>query len=74
MKKYRWPEKGVDYELVSQGEMVLFPQPSRLSHIAKDHDEAISGGMFFSTPDSFDDIVARLSEIQRKFNNQNSHS
>lgn len=70
MKKHRWPEKGVDYELVSQGKMVLIPQSKRLSYIAKDHDQAISGGMFFSTPDSFNDIVFRLSKIQDRFNKQ----
>jgi len=68
MKKNRWPQKGVDFEDVSQGNLNLVPSIDRLKEIAQDHQAAINGGMFFSEPDSFDSIVARILTVQKAFN------
>ena len=61
---------GVDYEKILQGQLTLIPTPKRLDEIAKDHAQAIAGGMFFTTPASFDSIVTRLNVIQ---NERNQH-
>lgn len=70
MKKQRWPEKGVDYELVLKGQLKLVPDADRLSEIEKDHRDAIQGRMFFihRQPESFDKIVDRLSRAQDTIN------
>jgi hypothetical protein len=74
MKKMRWPEKGVDYELVSSGHLHLLPERERLENIAKDHQDAIEGRMFYSTkgPDSFEKITERISKAQDRINQTNS--
>lgn len=68
MKKYRFANQGVDYEKILQGQLTLIPTPKRLDEIAKDHAQAIAGGMFFTTPASFDSIVTRLNVIQNELN------
>ncbi|MCP5162859.1 MAG: nucleotidyl transferase AbiEii/AbiGii toxin family protein [Hahellaceae bacterium] len=68
MKAYRWAEKGVDYHLASSGGLKLVPDCDRLTGIAKDHQEAIDGGMFFNTPDGFDVIIERIRKIQDEIN------
>jgi len=68
MKKQRWPEKGVDFEEVSRGNLRLIPSSDRLKEITQDHQAAIDGGMFFSVPDAFDVIVSRLLEAEDAFN------
>ncbi|MFK4754659.1 nucleotidyl transferase AbiEii/AbiGii toxin family protein [Oceanobacter antarcticus] len=70
MKKQRWAEKGVDYELALQGELTLVPAAERLAGIASDHKAAIQGRMFFvrRQPDDFDQIVERISRAQDVIN------
>lgn len=70
MKKQRWPEKGVDYELVLKGQLKLIPSTQRLKEITTDHKDAIQGRMFYINhqPDSFDQIIRRLSLIQDNLN------
>jgi hypothetical protein len=68
MKKHRWASPGVDYELILQGKLILVPDSERLSSIAKDHQQAVSGGMFFTTPDTFSTIIKRLETTQQSIN------
>ena len=68
MKKHRWASPGVDYELIIQGKLILVPNSERLNRIAKDHQQAVSGGMFFTTPDMFSTIVERLEAAQDSIN------
>ena len=70
MKKQRWAEKGVDYELALQGELKLVPDAKRLASLALDHRAAIQGRMFFvrRQPDEFDIIVERISRAQDVIN------
>ncbi|MEX0624211.1 nucleotidyl transferase AbiEii/AbiGii toxin family protein [Saccharospirillum sp.] len=70
MKKQRWAEKGVDYELALQGELKLVPDAERLAGIAADHKAAIQGRMFFvrRQPDDFNKIVERISLAQDAIN------
>ena len=68
MKQYRWSQKGVDYTLVTNGGLQLIPNGDRQASIAKDHEASISGGMFFTTPSSFDEIIKRLSKKQNDIN------
>lgn len=70
MKKYRWANQGVDYEVILTGEILLIPDEKRVIDIAKDHENAIKGGMFFITPDSFEVILMRLKLVQDKINQQ----
>lgn len=70
MKRQRWAEKGVDYEAVLRGEIQLIPDAERLAGIAKDHQAAIQGGMFYEQPDAFDDIAERISQAQSLINKQ----
>jgi hypothetical protein len=74
MKKNRWPEEGVDYEQGSAGHLQLLPNRKRLENIAKDHQEAIDGRMFYSTkePDSFENIIDRITKAQHRINLTNS--
>lgn len=68
MKKYRWASNGVDYEAILAGGLLLIPDGERLTDIAKDHENAIKGGMFFTTPDSFTIILERLKLTQDQIN------
>lgn len=70
MKKQRWAEKGVNYELALLGRLKLIPNSERLSGIAADHQDAINGRMFFiqKQPDNFDEILGRLTKVQNKIN------
>ena len=70
MKKQRWAESGVDYELALQGELKLVPDAERLAGIAADHKAAIQGRMFFirRKPDDFDQIIGRISKAQDVIN------
>ncbi|WP_409523310.1 nucleotidyl transferase AbiEii/AbiGii toxin family protein [Nitrincola sp. MINF-07-Sa-05] len=70
MKKQRWAEKGVDYELALRGQLKLIPDGERLAGIADDHRDAIQGRMFFTHqhPDDFDQIISRLTLAQNNIN------
>tara|TARA_R110002072_G_scaffold33030_9_gene100274 strand:+ start:25400 stop:26458 length:1059 start_codon:yes stop_codon:yes gene_type:complete len=68
MKSYRWAEKGVDYNLASSGGIKLIPDADRLEGIAKDHQDAVDGGMFFSVPDDFEMIIERIRKTQDEIN------
>lgn len=68
MKRFRWSEKGVDYDLVANGGLRIIPKIDRLARIIQDHKKAIEGGMFFSTPGSFDEIINRLEKLQDNIN------
>lgn len=68
MKKHRWESPGVDYELILQGGLILVPSRERLDSISKDHQQAVSGGMFFTTPATFNTIVGRLTAAQESIN------
>ena len=70
MKKHRWASPGVDYEAILAGGLLLVLDEERLVEIAKDHDNAIKGGMFFTTPDSFSVILDRLKAVQDQINQQ----
>jgi hypothetical protein len=43
MKSQRWAQKGVSFEEVLQGRLVLVPEGERLNQIAADHKTAIEG-------------------------------
>ena len=60
--------KGVSFEAVLEGKMVLIPEDDRLEQIAADHTAAIEGRMFFGVPDDFGTIISRLREAQDKIN------
>lgn len=68
MKSNRWAVTGVDYGQIAKGKLVLVPAEDRLADIAKDHKDAVDGGMFFSAPDSFSEIVERLLKNQNTYN------
>jgi hypothetical protein len=68
MKKNRWPSPGVNYEAILSGNLLLIPIAKRLEGIKKDHDDAVTGGMFFTVPDKFINIVERISAIQAEIN------
>lgn len=68
MKKHRWPVSGVDYEAILRGKLLVVPQGLRLETIAADHKAAVNGQMFFTTPDSFEQIIQQLHDFQLKFN------
>jgi hypothetical protein len=68
MKKNRWAEKGVDYESVLTGSLELIPSSERFKEITKDHDEAVAGGMFYTSPSDFLEITTRLTELQEEIN------
>jgi len=70
MKKHRWASHGVNYESILAGELLLIPDEERLLDIAKDHENAIKGGMFFTTPDPFIVILDRLKLAQNQINQQ----
>jgi len=70
MKKHRWAISGVDYETILTGGLLLVLDEERLVEIAKDHESAIKGGMFFTTPDSFSVILDRLKLTQDQINQQ----
>ena len=60
--------KGVRFEAVLEGKLVLVPEDERLDQIADDHTAAIEGRIFFGIPDDFDTIISRLREAQDKIN------
>ena len=68
MKSQRWAQKGVTFEAVLKGQLVLVPEGERLEQIAADHTAAIKGRMFFGVPDDFETIVSRLRKAQDKIN------
>ena len=53
-----------------RGELRLLPSERRLVEVAADHELSIKGRMFFVNrpPDSFDQIVERLSLEQKRIN------
>ncbi|OHY82025.1 nucleotidyl transferase AbiEii/AbiGii toxin family protein [Marinobacter sp. AC-23] len=64
MKGQRWAQRGVSFEEVLDGRLILVPEGERLNQIAADHSDAIEGRMFFGVPDDFETIVSRLRESQ----------
>lgn len=74
MKKHRWASPGVNYEAILEGNILLIPDEQRVVDIAKDHENAIKGGMFFTTPESFSMILERLKLTQDKINQQFKNS
>jgi len=68
MKSLRYSEKGVDYTAVTQGKLKLIPDGARLEAIAEDHKAAVQGGMFFGKPDTFDNIIERLTASESNIN------
>jgi hypothetical protein len=68
MKSQRWAQKGVIFEEVLEGRLVLVPEGERLNQIAADHKAAIEGRMFFGVPDDFETIISRLREAQDTIN------
>lgn len=59
----------MDYTQVAKGGLRLVPDDAeRLDGIAKDHQIAIAGRMFFKDPDGFDKIIERLKHVQDEFN------
>ena len=68
MKKNRWASPGVNYEAILSGGLLLIPTGERLESIIKDHKDAVTGGMFFTPPDKFMNIVNRLNIVQDKIN------
>ncbi len=70
MKKHRWPVPGVDYEAILRKQLTVVPQGARLETIAADHKAAVVGQMFFTKPDSFEQIIEQLADFQQRFNQQ----
>lgn len=70
MKSVRWEERGVDYELALHGKLKLIPPEGLLEKLAKDHNDAIVGQLFFINrrPDSFKEIIERLMLAQEDIN------
>ncbi|WP_444899874.1 nucleotidyl transferase AbiEii/AbiGii toxin family protein [Microbulbifer sp. VAAC004] len=68
MKSARWSEKGVEFEAVLRGELKLIPDQNRLALLTADHEESLEGGMFLQDPGQFQDIVARLKQLESKLN------
>lgn len=68
MKSNRWPTPGVDYNQITEGKLVLVPTGGRLASIAKDHSDALNGGMFFGQMDKFEGIVNRLTVFENAIN------
>jgi hypothetical protein len=68
MKSNRWATTGVDYKQIAAGKLVLVPIGDRLAAIAKDHKDAVDGGMFFSAPNAFSEIVDSLIKNQNIYN------
>lgn len=69
MKQRRWPVAGVDFTLVAVGKLQLIPEDAeRFSAIARDHQIAAEGGMFFRQPDEFAAIAERLRQAQNEIN------
>lgn len=68
MKSNRWAVAGVDYEQIARGKLVLVPTEDRLAAIAKDHKDAMDGGMFFYPQSDFNSIIARLKSAQNEIN------
>lgn len=74
MKKHRWPVLGVDYEAILRGQLSIVPKGTRLEAIAADHKAAVVGQMFFTPPDSFEQIIQQLADFQQQFNQHMRHS
>ena len=70
MKKHRWPVSGVDYEAILRGQLSIVPQGVRLETIAADHKAAVAGQMFFTEPNSFEQIIEQLATFQAQFNSR----
>lgn len=68
MKSSRWAVTGVDYRQIAEGKLVLVPAEERLAAIAKDHKDAMDGGMFFYTPIGFEEIQKNLLVMQNSLN------
>lgn len=68
MKSNRWAVSGVDYEKIIEGRLALVPMEDRLAAIAKDHKDAVVGGMFFCFPSDFESIISKLKEVQNIIN------
>ncbi|MCL5254871.1 MAG: nucleotidyl transferase AbiEii/AbiGii toxin family protein [Gammaproteobacteria bacterium] len=68
MKSARWPARGVSFEAILSGGLVLIPPGDLLAAVARDYEQSVNGGMFFAVPDSFSEIIERLTERQQQIN------
>ena len=68
MKSKRWAENGVDYHHVLSKSAKFVPDADRLSLIELDYRASISGGLFFSEPASFAEIIRHIKEIEDAVN------
>lgn len=68
MKSARWVTRGVSFEEIFSGNLVLIPSGDLLNHIKSDFERSVDGGMFFAVPDNFNDIIERLKEQQTLIN------
>lgn len=57
----------VDYETMVQGRLKICPPTERRGPWAKDYDD-MQAEMFYGEPPSFDQVLARIAEIEAKFN------
>jgi hypothetical protein len=69
MKSKRWPENGVVYEDILDGNLKLLPNTVRTKGIHDDYSATINANMFFNRPDDFNTILERLQIEQDKINN-----
>ena len=69
LKTHRFRMPGVDYQQILHGQIVLLPGiAEHLQKICDDHANAINGGLFFSTPPTFELIMQRLSDLELQLN------
>ena len=68
MKSKRWAVAGVNYGQIAEGKLVLVPAKDRFAATMKDHKDAVSGGMFFVQPNTFETILNRLLVVENKIN------
>lgn len=68
MKSNRWSAPGVDYKQIISGNLVLIPAEERCLAIARDHNAAVDGGMFFNQPSTFKNIENKLLAAQISLN------
>ncbi len=63
----RYPCRIID-EAILHKQLIVVPQGSRLETIAADHKTAVIGQMFFTEPNSFEQIIEQLADFQHRFN------
>lgn len=68
MKSARWVTRGVSFEEIFSENLVLIPSGDLLQNIRNDFARSVTGGMFFTPPDNFEEIIERLDEQQTLIN------